>query len=53
MGRHFSHLRPDQVTVETCRAYTAALRKLGKHDDTIWTELGHLRHRGVEGVRAG
>jgi integrase len=40
---HFGHLRPDQVTVETCRAYTAARRKLKKHDGTIWTELGHLR----------
>lgn len=43
VGPHFGHLRPDQVTVATCRAYTAARRKAGKHDGTIWTELGHLR----------
>lgn len=43
MGSHFAHLRPDQITVETCRAYIAARRALGKHDGTIWTELGHLR----------
>lgn len=40
---HFGHLRPDQVTVETCRAYTKLRRKAGKSDGTIWTELGHLR----------
>lgn len=43
MGPHFGHLRPDQVTTETCREYIAARRKAGKHDGTIWTELGHLR----------
>lgn len=43
VGPHFGHLRPDQVTTATCRGYTAARRKLGKHDGTIWTELGHLR----------
>jgi integrase len=40
---HFGHLRPDQVTTATCRAYTAARRAQGKGDGTIWTELGHLR----------
>lgn len=43
MGPHFGHLRPDQVTTEVCRSYTAERRKAGKHDGTIWTELGHLR----------
>lgn len=43
VGPHFGHLRPDQTTIDTCRAYTAARRALGKHDGTIWTELGHLR----------
>jgi integrase len=43
MGPHFGHLRPDQISVETCRAYTTLRRKAGKHDGTIWTELGHLR----------
>ena len=43
IGPHFGHLRPDQVTTELCRDYTAKRRKAGKHDGTIWTELGHLR----------
>jgi len=51
LGPHFGHLRPDQVTIDTCRAYIAKRRKQapkGKpkarvHDGTIWTELGHLR----------
>ena len=40
---HFGHLRPDQVTVDLCRSYTALRREAGKSDGTIWTELGHLR----------
>lgn len=43
MSEHFGHLRPDQVTIETSRAYVAKRRKAGKHDGTIWTEMGHLR----------
>lgn len=50
MGPHFGHLRPDQISVDICRAYTAARRKTivrgkttGVHDGTIWTELGRLR----------
>lgn len=43
VGPHFGHLRPDQVTDETCRAHTAKRRTAGKHDGTIWTELGRLR----------
>lgn len=43
IGPQFGHLRPDQVTVETCRAHTAKRRAAGKHDGTIWTELGRLR----------
>lgn len=43
IGPHFGHLRPDQITIKSCRDYTAARRKAGKHDGTIWTELGHLR----------
>lgn len=50
LERHFGHLRPDQITAETCRAYVAARRKTkarGKEtmiqDGAIWTELGHLR----------
>lgn len=45
-GKHvlptFGHLRPDQITVDDCRAYVAEKRRtLG--DGTIWTQLGHLR----------
>lgn len=43
VGPHFGHLRPDQLTTTICRAYTKARRAAGKHDGTIWTELGHLR----------
>lgn len=43
IGPHFGHLRPDHMTVDLCRAYTAKRRAQGKHDGTIWTELGHLR----------
>jgi len=43
MGAHFGHLRPEHVTTDVCRAYTEGRRKAGKHDGTIWTELGHLR----------
>lgn len=40
---HFGALRPDQITVDHCRAY-AAKRKAGKiSQGTIWTELGYLR----------
>ena len=40
---HFGHLRPDQVTVDLCRAYSALRHSQGKSDGTTWTELGHLR----------
>lgn len=43
MKDHFGALRPEDLTIEVCRRYTAARRKQGKHDGTIWTELGHLR----------
>lgn len=43
MAPFFGALRPDQVTIDLCRAYTAARKAVGKHDGTIWTELGHLR----------
>lgn len=43
MQPFFGHLRPDQITIDLCRAYADARRKMGKHDGTIWTELGHLR----------
>ena len=40
---HFGALRPEQITVADCRAYTEARRATGKRDYTIHTELGHLR----------
>lgn len=40
---HFGALRPDQITAEHCRAFTAKRRSDGRKDGTIWTELGHLR----------
>lgn len=43
VGPHFGHLRPDQVSTDHCRSYIAKRRAAGKHDGTIWTELGHLR----------
>jgi integrase len=43
MGPHFGHLRPDQISVDVCRSYTDLRRRAGKHNGTIWTELGHLR----------
>lgn len=43
MTPFFGHLRPSQVTIDLCRAYTEARRAMGKGDGTIWTELGHLR----------
>lgn len=43
MREHFGHLRPEEVTTDIVRAWTARRRAAGKHDGTIWTELGHLR----------
>lgn len=40
---HFGALRPDQITAEHCRSFTAKRRRDGRKDGTIWTELGHLR----------
>ncbi|PZQ49733.1 MAG: integrase [Rhodovulum sulfidophilum] len=39
----FGAMRPDQVTTDHCREYTAQRRAAGRKDGTIWTELGHLR----------
>lgn len=43
MKPFFGHLRPDQTTIDLCRAYAGARRAMGAKDGTIWTELGHLR----------
>ncbi|WP_430225875.1 tyrosine-type recombinase/integrase [Paroceanicella profunda] len=40
---HFGHLRPDQITVETCRKYATTRRAKGISDGSIWTELGRVR----------
>lgn len=43
MKGHFADVRPEELTIDMCRKYSAARTKAGKHDGTIWTELGHLR----------
>ena len=40
---HFGDMAADEISIETCRAYVRLRRELGRHDGTIWTELGHLR----------
>lgn len=40
---HFGKYRPDQITTDLCRKYTAKRTKDGKSQGTIHTELGHLR----------
>lgn len=42
LAPYFGHLRPDQITVADCRAYTEACRARGQGDGTIWTRLGQL-----------
>lgn len=39
----FGALRPDQITVEHCRAYVAQRVAAGRKRGAVWTELGHLR----------
>jgi integrase len=39
----FGRLKPADITTAICREYIAARRAKGRHDGTIWTELGHLR----------
>lgn len=40
---HFGALRPDQITTDHCRAYSAARRLAGISQGSVHTELGHLR----------
>lgn len=40
---HFGALRPDQITIRDCRAYTAARLEAGRKIGSVHTELGHLR----------
>ncbi|WP_425441850.1 tyrosine-type recombinase/integrase [Thioclava dalianensis] len=39
----FGSLRPDQITINDCRAYTAKRLGAGRKVGTVHTELGHLR----------
>jgi len=39
----FGSMAGDAITIEDCRAHTAARREAGIKDGTIHTELGHLR----------
>jgi site-specific recombinase XerD len=43
LAERFGALAGDEITVEDCRAHTAARRRDGIKDGTIATELGHLR----------
>jgi integrase len=40
---HFGAFRPDQITVDQCRAYTVKRLAQGRSKGAVWTELGHLR----------
>lgn len=39
----FGALRPDQITMEDCRAYSCKRQGAGRKPGTVHTELGHLR----------
>ena len=39
----FGGLRPDQITVNDCRAYIEERRAAGRSDGTIWTQMNRLR----------
>lgn len=41
--KHFGALRPDHISIEHCRAYTAARMGAGRKQGAVHTELGHLR----------
>ncbi|PTE19926.1 integrase [Cereibacter changlensis JA139] len=41
--QHFGHYRPDQITTELCRSYSAARMAAGISQGSVHTELGHLR----------
>jgi integrase len=50
---HFGDMRPDQVTLAQCNAYSAARMKAGKSQGTVHTELGHLRSTLTWAVKIG
>jgi integrase len=39
----FGLLRPDQITIDDCRRYTADRMRAGRKQGSVHTELGHLR----------
>lgn len=39
----FGAFRPDQISVQDCKAYIAKRKRAGIHDGTIWAQLGKLR----------
>jgi integrase len=43
IGRAFGDRNAEQLTEEDCTRYTAARRKLGRSNSTIWSELSRLR----------
>lgn len=43
LAPHFATRDGDRITIDECRAYTAARLKAGKSPGSIHTELGHLR----------
>jgi integrase len=49
---HFGALRPDQITLADCRAYTAQRMASGIAQGSVHTELGHLRSALTWAVKA-
>jgi integrase len=49
---HFGALRPDQINLADCRAYTAQRMASGIAQGSVHTELGHLRSALIWAVKA-
>lgn len=49
---HFGHFRPDQITIDLCRAYARIRSTEGIAQGSVHTELGHLRSALTFAVRA-
>lgn len=43
MAATFEALRPEDISVDLCRAHAARRVAAGRSRGTVWTELGHLR----------
>lgn len=39
----FGSFRPDQITIDDCRAYIEDRRRAGRKDGTIWSQMNSLR----------